>query len=430
MKEYVRAIVVYLLTLEAKAVLRKYKPRIIAITGSVGKTSSKDAAYAAISGHTFVRKSEKSFNSDIGVPLTVLGVPNGWGSVVQWLRNLADGLLLLILPAPYPRWLIVEVGADRPGDISRALSWLQPSVVVATRFPEVPVHVEFYDSPEAVFAEESYPLTALGSGSCAVLNADDERMRTLTLPDGVSTIRYGFAKDADVRASHYRVLTARGAPRGISFSIHHADERLQVSLGGAIGKVHVYALLAGVAAARAAAVPFSRMKDIAEAYQPSPGRLRLIKGANDTTIIDDSYNASPAAVEEALNALESAPTGGRRIAVLADMLELGRYSAEEHRKAGAAAATVVDFLVTIGVRARHIAEGAKAGGMHDSAIRSFERGEDAAVFLRAELKEGDTVLVKGSQSMRMERVVRALMKDPDDAPRLLARQDTEWLSRP
>ena len=173
MKEAIRNIIVYILTLEARAVLKKYKPQIVVVTGSVGKTSTKDAAYAALKHHAFVRKSEKSYNSDIGVPLTILGVPNGWGNIVQWIKNILDGFLVLLVTTPYPRWLILEVSADRPGDISRALSWLKPDIVVATRFPEVPVHVEFYTSPEDVIKEELFPVTLLRTAGTFVLNSDD-----------------------------------------------------------------------------------------------------------------------------------------------------------------------------------------------------------------------------------------------------------------
>ena len=430
MKEYIRAVVVYFLTLEAKAILTKYKPRIIVVTGSVGKTSTKDAVYAALKNHTFVRKSEKNFNSDIGVPLTVLGVPNGWGSFVQWARNLSDGLLRMLVFTPYPRWLVVEVGADRPGDISRALRWVKPDIAVATRFPDVPVHVEFYASPEEVIAEELFLVKQLRPGAVAVLNNDDEHARSVPLAEGVRRLTYGFSKDADVRAGQYRVLPVHGMPNGISFSISYQGEKIHLSLYGVVGRTHVYAVLAGIAGALAAGAPFAHMSEFADSYEPPPARLRLIPGAGESVIIDDSYNASPEAMQEALRALEGAPTPGKRIALLADMLELGAYSADAHRKVGEYAAELgIDMVVTVGVRARKIAEQAREKGMHPDAVHSLEHPDEAASFIRALLKPGDVILVKGSQSMRMEKVVKALMQKPEDAPHLLARQDREWLSR-
>lgn len=123
--------------------VRKYKPRIVAVTGSVGKTSTKDAIFAVLADNQHVRKSDKSFNSEIGLPLTILGCPNAWNNPLRWLQNIFDGFLLLVLPSRYPAWLVLEVGADRPGDISGVAKWLPVDVAVITRLPEVPVHVEF-----------------------------------------------------------------------------------------------------------------------------------------------------------------------------------------------------------------------------------------------------------------------------------------------
>lgn len=433
-KELFRTVIVSILTLEARAVLKKYRPNILAVTGSVGKTSTKDALYAALKGHTFVRKSEKSHNSDIGVPLTILGVPNGWGSWVQWMRNIVDGALLTMLTTPYPRWLVVELGADRPGDISRSLSWVTPDIVVATKFPPLPVHVEFYDSPEAVVSEEMHPLKQLSEGGVAVINADDPAQSGILLQGGVRRLSYGFTKGADVRGTRYRITKKAGLPTGISFDVVYGGSVVPVALRGVLGKTHAYAILAGMAGAVAAGAPFENLQTAGAAYEAPPGRLRIIEGANGSVIIDDSYNASPVAVEEALATLDSAAHSGRsaavrRIAVLGDMLELGKYSAEEHTRIGGLIPGKTDLLVSVGVRARGFAHGAREAGFGDASIKIFERGDDAASFLASEAREGGIILIKGSQSMRMERITKALMKNPNEAPAQLPRQDAEWLAR-
>src|SRR6185437_9248398 len=163
MKDFFKKIIITLLTLEAQAVIKRYKPRIVAVTGSVGKTSAKDAIYevlVATSGAR-VRKSQKSFNSELGLPLTILGRPNAWNNPLGWLQNLFDGLLLIIRHSPYPEWLVLEVGADRPGDIKSVATWLPVEVAVITRLPEVPVHVEFFSSPEEVVEEKAALIDAL-----------------------------------------------------------------------------------------------------------------------------------------------------------------------------------------------------------------------------------------------------------------------------
>lgn len=427
-KEIIRNVIVFLITLEAKAVLKKYKPQIIVVSGSVGKTSTKDATYTAFKGHTFVRKSEKNYNGDIGVPITILGVPNGWTNMVQWMKNLIDGLLLLLVTTPYPRWLILEVGADRPGDISKSLAWLKPDVVVTTRFPDVPVHVEFYDSPEAVIEEEMYPLKLLKEGGVAVLNYDDPRTKDAVLPPGVTRLTYGSTPEADIYSNNIRMLSEEGRPRGISFDIHYKEEKERGTVLGVLGDAPRESALAGVAASVAGGASFKEAVAALEKHVTPAGRLRLIPSLKGGMVIDDTYNASPAATEAALEALHTAP-GARKIAIVGDMLELGQFSLSEHERIGEVAAGKADLLCTVGVRAKGIAEGARKAGMNEDQVHTFERGSDAAAFVLNMLQEKDVVLVKGSQSMRMERVVKSLMAEPEKAKELLPRQDSEWLAR-
>ena len=429
MKDQLRSIILFFLTLEAKAVLLRYKPKIIAVTGSVGKTSSKDAVFSALKGSLFVRKSEKSYNTDMGVPLSILGVPNGWSNIGIWVQNLLKGLMLLVVGTPYPKWLVIEVGADRPGDISRSLSWIKPDVVITTKFPEVSVHVEFYESPEAVVQEELFPLSLLKKGGVAVVNADDTPAKEHELPEGVERKTYGFDKGADVRATRYRATSRGGIVTGVSFDVDHSEEHAHVTMLGVLGRGHVYALLAGIAGALAAGVSLENAVKGFETHTPPPGRLRVISGIKKSVLIDDTYNSSPVAVEEALTALKAAPVSGKRVAVLGDMLELGSYSAGEHARMGALAPEHVDILVTVGVRARGMAEKAREIGMPESRVHSFDRNRDANEFLTSFVEEGDTVLIKGSQSIRMERITKALMAEPEKAAELLCRQDTEWLAR-
>jgi UDP-N-acetylmuramoyl-tripeptide--D-alanyl-D-alanine ligase len=417
------------LTLEARAVIRKYRPKIALVTGSVGKTSTKDAVYAALASAHFVRKSEKSFNSDIGVPLTILGLPNGWSDPVVWVKNLFEGLMLLFIKAPYPEWLVLEIGADRPGDITESLAWLSPAIVVTTRFPDIPVHVEFYENPDEVVKEELAPVSWLKEGGVLVVSHDDARTRGLMVPEGVRRISYGFETGADIKGSRYHVNVKAKMPTGISFDVIHDSGREHVSLPGVIGRTHALPVLGGIAVALAIGVPLQDALSGFRNHEPPAGRMRLISGESGTVIIDDSYNSSPVAAVEALAALADCPRTGRRIAVLGDMLELGMYSVPEHKRIGECISSSADLLITVGVRSRDIAKVARESGKQAEHITECDQATDAAAIVSKILKEGDVILVKGSQSMRMERVVKTLMKESRRAKELLVRQEDNWLKR-
>ncbi len=428
MKESVRSFVVRILTEIAKLVVKKYHPRIILVTGSVGKTSTKDAIYAALAPHTFVRKSEKNYNGDIGVPLTILGVPNGWSNPWIWLHNIVEGLILLIVDAPYPEWLILEVGADRPGDISKSLSWLEPHIVVATRFPDIPVHVEFYKSTDDVRAEEISPVGWLQTGGILVGNGDDEYVRSVSLPAGAERIMYGIDTPSNVYADNIEIEYVDRKPAGMKAEIHFDNEHYKLALPGVVGKSYVLAALGGITTAISMGVSLKDAVAALSSLEPTPGRMRILKGERGTTLIDDSYNASPIAVEEALKALGRIHAK-RRVAVLGDMLELGTYSAASHEMIGELVPGNADVLVTVGPRARAMGLAAIVTGMQQNTVYSFEKSTEAAAFLMKEIQSEDVILIKGSQSVRTEKIVRELMLEKTRAEELTARSSPEWLMR-
>ena len=429
---FIRAVLVSLITWQARAVLRRYKPQIIAVTGSVGKTTTKDAIFAAISPHLHVRKSAKSFNSDIGVPLTILGCDNPWSDPVLWIAVLWRGLMLIVGKYEYPAWLVLEVGADRPGDIRSVARWLKPKVVVITAVPEVPVHVEYFPSPQALLREKASLAEYLAHGGRLILNGDDTRVRALKSEYRGVTVLFGFEPQCDFCADHQAIQYEGGYPSGMYFRLEHSGSSIPMTLRGALGTPRIYAVLAALAVADALDIDTVTAAESLREWSPPGGRMRIIRGKNNSTIIDDTYNSSPIAVLSALDTLKEIVTSGRKTAVLGDMLELGKFSADAHKDVGQRAAECTDSLVTIGFRARGISEAALDGGLGEGNIREYEHDEAAraGAELARDLHEGDVVLVKGSQSMRMERTVEALMAEPERASELLVRQDAEWLAKP
>lgn len=433
MINFFKRTVIFILTWEARIALRRHKPRIIAVTGSVGKTTTKDAIFAALSEEIHVRKSAKSFNSDIGVPLTILGLGNAWSNPFKWAVNLVRGLGVAVLPGDYPAWLVLEVGADRPGDIRRVAKWLRPDIAVITGVPEIPTHVEYFNSPEDLVKEKRALAEYLRPGGKLILNGDDMRMREIHTSFRGACVTYGCESNNDFYASHDEILYESGVPAGIHFRVNHSGSSVPISVFGALGRPRVYAALAAIAVADCIGVDTVSVAGSLAAWEPPPGRVRLLKGLRDTLLIDDTYNSSPSAVYAALDTLKSVtpPAGGRRVAILGDMLELGKYSADAHRQVGQRVAESADMLITVGFRSRVTAEAALDAGMPDSAIRQYDMNdaERAGTELLRELQPGDVVLIKGSQSMRMERTVHTLMAEPERAEELLVRMDEEWRMR-
>lgn len=427
MKAALKAPVAWLLALLARAILVKYRPLVVMVTGSVGKTSTKDAVAAALADRFFLRASEKSYNSEFGVPLTVIGAKNPWENPAAWLGVFKEALLLLIAPAHYPKLLVLEVGADRPGDLARILSIVKPDAVVVTRLPDVPVHVEAYASPQAVREEEFAPAYALIPGSPLVVSADDPNAVSMAgrLPVAIST--FGFVDGANVKLDGYAYFDEDGV-RGMEAMLNVGGELVRLRVPGALGRSQLYAPAAAVTIALALGVSLADALASVANYIPPAGRGRILPGINDSLIIDDSYNASPAAVEEALAGLALIPKIGRRIAVLGDMLELGRYSKEEHERIGALAAERADMFIAVGTRARAACAAAVAAGMSETAVFGFDTSLEAAGALSTIVKKGDVVLIKGSQGIRMERIVESLLADPADSAKLV-RQEKEWKRR-
>lgn len=426
MKSIFKKIITNILFLESKLILKKYKPYIIAVTGSVGKTSTKDAIYSLISSNLKVRKSEKSFNSEIGVPLTILGVANAWSDPVAWLKNIFYGLELIFFKFPYPECLVVEVGADHPNDIKNVAKWLKPDIAVLTKVGSVPVHVEFFPSIESLLLEKFQLPKALKKDGIFIFSNDDIAIKSLAPAIERKQFTFAIDNNADLTAKDESILYEERDglkfPIGISFNLNLNNTNHIVKLEGVIGKQHIYPILGAVSVAIQKNIPIDNIINNISKHIPPRGRMNIIKGINDSTIIDDTYNSSPDALHEAINTLKKIETSGRKILVIGDMMELGQYSKSEHEKIRGAMNGGVFDVITVGQRAKVIARTTKND-------KSFNNSIEAGEYMKSIIIKGDIVLVKGSQSMRMERVTKSIMLNPEKASQLLVRQDPEWLAK-
>jgi len=428
MKTTLKKIISYILQIESRLVLAKYKPKVVAITGSVGKTSTKDAVYAVVSKISYVRKSQKSYNSEVGLPLTILGVPNAWNSPTLWLKNILKGAWLIVWPHKYPKWLVLEVGVGKPGDMKKTASWLKTDAVIITAIGDTPAHIEFFNSHKHLVEEKSGLIKTLKKDGLLVLNADDATVLEMKNKTKCRVVTYGLQGEADVHGSGDSILYSNAnEPEGIVFRVDSEGSSIPVVIEGVFGRNHIYASLATLALCLGLKWNMLDAVNALKNYEVPPGRMRLLKGIKDTLIIDDTYNSSPFACESALRTLGELKSSKRKVAVLGDMLELGRHTIDAHKNIGKIASENVKVLVVVGPRAQSIKEGAILAGMPEENIFEFTNSFEAGEFVKTFVKKGDLILVKGSQGVRMERIVAEILLDQENKNNLLVRHDSEWL---
>lgn len=433
-----KKLVVAILTWSSKRVLKMHKPTVIAVTGSVGKTSTKEAIALVLSSKFSVRTSKKNLNTEIGVPLAILGLGNPMRSVFGWLGVLKTAILAALKKDPnFPSHLVLEFGADRPGDIKHLVELTHPLVGVVTAISHV--HAEQYPSFEALIEEKSELVKGIPPGGLTVLNADEEAVLSMRAKSQAPVLSYGFGPDAEVDGQNYVLETREDASfeagetlADVRFTTHNrrTDDQADVVLKNTIGIHQAYDALAAAAVGLHFGISLTQSAEALRSYTAPPGRLKPIPGIKGCLLLDDTYNAAPSSTKAALEVLKNfhPAENARRIAVLGEMAELGSYSEEQHRQIGwRAAEAEVDLLVCVKEKARDICRGALEAGMKHEQVVEFPNPEEAGRYLDHEVKKGDIVLIKGSQSSRMEKVTKDLMFDPMRAKELLVRQEAEWL---
>src|SRR3989344_2242713 len=273
MKNFIKKIIVWKLDIIAKMYLRRYKPQIIAITGNVGKTSTKEAISAELARSKRVRSGKGNLNNEFGVPLTIVG---NWAdeyyeaenTLFFWIRVLAVSFCGLFFQRNYPEILVLEYGADKPGDIKRLATKFKPHIGVVTAVGEVPVHVEYFSGPEGVAKEKGRLVEALSALDFAVLNFDDLAVLEMKEKTKAKVLTYGFGEGAMVRVSNLEPRIENGAPEGVNFKMNYSDSFVPFKLSGSLGKSQGYA----AAAAAAVGVVFGmNLVDISEALSGYQG---------------------------------------------------------------------------------------------------------------------------------------------------------------
>jgi UDP-N-acetylmuramoyl-tripeptide--D-alanyl-D-alanine ligase len=293
----------------------------------------------------------------------------------------------------------------------------------------MPVHVEFFRSPVQVAREKAGIIQFLEKEDFAILNFDDKLVKNMATKTQAKVLSYGFDEAADVRATGYETnITLDPALSGIVFKIEYEGKNLRFKKEGIFGEHQTYPILAACAVGLALNMNLAEIFEGLKAYMPPKGRLQMIEGIKSSWILDDTYNASPAATISALETLAKFE-GRRRIAVLGDMLELGEFTESAHRLIGEKVSECADYFFAVGERMQFAAEAANKKGMKKQKIFWFETVDAARMPLQMTMQKGDVILIKGSQSMRMEKIVEEIMAHPEMAEELLVRQERKWKNR-
>ena len=417
----------------AKRIIKKYNPLIIGITGSVGKSSTKQAIYTVLRDKFDVRCSLKNYNNEIGLPLTIFDSLSPGRNIEGWLKILFRVSKMLLFRVNYPEILILEMAADHPGDIKYLTNIATPKIGVITAIGLT--HTEFFKNINSVTKEKQVLVKNLEKKDWAILNVDDKRVEAMSDKTSAQILTFGLSEKANVQATEIKIdqeLLGEGTckVKGLTFKINYRGSIVPVFLPNIISQAQIYSVLGAIAVGLTLNLNLIDIIKTFSKYKALPGRLTIIPGIRETLLLDDTYNSSPSAVKISLLSLNKIKIASKakKWVVLGDMLELGELSTQAHQEIGQEVGKMKpDYLIVVGEEAQKISEGAQNSGFSPEKIFSFSNSLEAGNFLESNISKGDILLIKGSQGIRLEKIVKKLMLKPDQAKKLLVRQDKKWL---
>jgi UDP-N-acetylmuramoyl-tripeptide--D-alanyl-D-alanine ligase len=414
-----KSLITLILESQARRLLKKRKPKIVAVTGSVGKTSTKLAIASVLSQRYKVLAQYGSYNTPIGLPMAIfnMAMPQELRSLSAWFKIFMEREKRLRQAYPYDV-LVLELGADKLGDIAYFKKYVTPDIAVVTAV--APEHMATFGNLDNVAAEE---LSVTHFAKMSLINRDNiDGVFAKLVADGTALSTYGTSGIAEYR---YRIddYTPGGGYQGVFVSPEYGEIPAKLSL---VGEHSIRAAVAAGAAGAKMGLTSSQIKAGLEAIRPVHGRMNALRGLKSSTLIDDTYNSSPLAAVAALQTLYLFPAK-QRIAILGSMNELGTYSPEAHKIVGEACDSgLLDWVITIGAEAQtYLAPAAKAKGCQ---VRSFTSPYDAGAFAHQVLQRGAVVLAKGSQNgVFAEEALKELLHSTQEES-LLVRQGADWLA--
>lgn len=399
----------------AKLIILKYKPMVVAITGNVGKTSTKEAVEIVLSKKYTTRKNELNYNNEIGIALTIIGADqSGSSSWKVWLQHIFLGIKKLIFKDKnYPQVLILEYGADHKNDIYKLCKIARPDIAIVTNIGQIPVHVEQFKDIEEVFEEKANIIKMLKSKGTAILNFDNEKIWDFKNFTKAKTLSYGFNEGSDIRISSYKIEPASDLlDTNMYLRFEYKNHFAPFEIKRYIGKGFAYAFLCAIGAGITLDMNLVDCLVALEDYKGLPGRLNLIYGIKNSFIINDCYNASPLATENALELTQDL-MADKKVFVFGDMLELGIFSEKAHRLiAKKIVESKIDRVVLIGEKVMFTKDSLLKQGFSQNRIYHFKNSDEAKLKVQDIIYPEDLILIKGSHGIKLDIIVKEIAFDP------------------
>ncbi len=403
-----RRFIQYILRYLAKLILWRYKPLIIGVTGSVGKTSTKEAIYTVLRKKFRVERNIFNLNTEIGMPLTIIRGKDAKRNILLWFYNFFHTFWLFIFKTKaYPEILVLEMSEDVPGMIKYLVDLAQPKIGVVTIIGDPPVHLEYYKNINQLIEEISYLPQSLSCDGVIILNADNQLVLDFKDKTVAEVFSYGFSENSDVKITEYKLINTENLENiGMNFRLESSGSFVPVRIEGVFGKGQIYALAAAAAVGLSLDMNLIEISEAMKDYKIVRGRTKFMPGINNSWLLDDSYNACPDSVRVALDLLKEVPAK-RKIVALGDMKELGVNSNQAHIEIGKDIANVAEVFIAIGeemVFAKQIIDDEYS----DIETFWFKDSQEAKTPIKKIIKKGDLILIKGSRAMEMEKITEEL----------------------
>lgn len=406
----------------ARKRLEKFGGKIIGVTGTIGKTTTKDAIGHILSQHYRVFKSQASYNSEFGIPLTILGESSPQRAFYLWPLIIIRSVIKLLRPTRKYDFVVLEMGVDKPGDMEDLLSWIHPDIAVMTRIGEKYIEEGRFTSPEHMYADvkKLVEFVAHKHSGLLLLNEDDPYQKEYISSYDKNATLIPYSSEHQCNQSP---IIAKAD--GIHFTVHAVHHHIPLILP-ILGKWHIEAVLPAILLGFQNNIPAPLLQQGCLSFHMPKGRLNPIPGIRGSIIVDSSYNATPYATKKALEVFLDFPEH-RHIFVFGNMNSLEADTERFHRSVGEIIPTYVDILITVGEGPKFAADEAVKHGFLKEKIFHFDDATTAGKFFRNECTGRDVILVKGSQNnVRLEKFIKEVMENPADATKLLVRQSKEW----